>query len=280
MTSSTVVSGGPTVGRTTLPDMAAIPSVLCVHAHPDDEALFTGGILARSAAAGARTAVVTCTWNVGDERVAELRASLNILGAGEPRLLGYTDNALDEGIRFTSAPFDDAVGAVVAHIRQFRPDILVTYDAFGAYGHPDHIRAHQITVAAYEASSYPQLYPETGDPWQPAHLCFATFPRTAIEAKWETLFGVAAPPPGPGVPGIDDADVDLTIDVGPWFDTKWAAFSEHRSEIARGGGASQFAGLSDSDRRATLGTEWFVHHDRFGRLGRGVDPFLPAVDPS
>nr|WP_296766410.1 PIG-L family deacetylase [Rhodococcus sp. (in: high G+C Gram-positive bacteria)] len=252
-----------------------VPSVMCVHAHPDDEALFTGGILARSAAAGGRTAVVTCTWQEGDERIEELRKSLAILGAGEPRLLGYTDNAFADGVRFCDAPFDEAVGALVAHIRDFRPDILVTYDAFGSYGHPDHIHAHRITLAAFEAAGYDQLYPGTGSPWSPQHLCLATFPRTAIESKWKTLFGASAPDPGPGVPGVPDALVDLAIDVSPWFEDKWSAFSAHETEIVRGGGATQFAILSDVDRREMLGTEWFVHRTADNGRGSGKDPFLP-----
>lgn len=257
--------------------MASIPSVLCVHAHPDDEALFTGGILARSAAAGARTAVVTCTWSEGTVRVDELRRSLSILGAGEPRLLGYTDDAFADGVAFCAAPFDEAVGALVGHIRDFRPDIVVTYDGFGSYGHPDHVHAHRVTLAAVEASGYAQLYPDAGVPWQPEHLLFATFPRSAIEDSWNTLFGGPAPAPGPGVPGMDDADVDLAIDIRPWFDTKWEAFSQHESEIARGGSASQFAGLSEKDRRDLMGTEWFVHRRRSSG-DAAPDPFLPSTE--
>ncbi|AYJ49817.1 PIG-L family deacetylase [Rhodococcus sp. P1Y] len=249
--------------------MSSIPSVLCVHAHPDDEALFTGGILARSAELGARTAVVTCTWREGDERVDELKRSLAILGAGEPRLLGYTDNAFDGGVLFSTSPFDEAVGKLVGHIRDFRPDTVVTYDAFGSYGHPDHIHAHRITLAAFEAAGYAQLFPEAGEPWKPSHLCLATFPRSAIESTWDTLFGSPPPPPGPGVPGIPDAEVNLAVDVSSWYEPKWAAFSEHRTEIERGGGASQFASLSEVDRRAAIGTEWFVHR------GTDGDPFLP-----
>lgn len=255
--------------------MTAIPSVMCVHAHPDDEALFTGGILARSAQAGGRTSVVTCTWREGEVRVEELRRSLSVLGAGEPRLLGYTDNAFDGGVLFGTSPFDEAVGKVVAHIREFRPDVVVTYDAFGTYGHPDHIHAHRVTLAAFEASPFAQLFPEAGDPWQPSHLCQATIPRSAIEATWDILFGNSAPPPGPGIPGIPDEEVDLVIDVGQWYDKKWSAFAQHESEIARGGGATRIAKMSEEDRRGTLGTEWFLHRDHRGSSRLGEDPFLP-----
>ncbi|MCA2222037.1 PIG-L deacetylase family protein [Nonomuraea aurantiaca] len=98
------------------------PSLLCVHAHPDDEALWTGGTLARFADAGARTGVVTCTWTEGTRRVAELARSLDILGAGEPRLLGYADGnaglSAPGAARFVDAPLDEAVGRLVGHIRE------------------------------------------------------------------------------------------------------------------------------------------------------------------
>ncbi|WP_072801715.1 PIG-L family deacetylase [Rhodococcoides yunnanense] len=256
--------------------MTTIPSVLCVHAHPDDEALFTGGILARTAQAGGRTAVVTCTWRDGDPRVDELRESLTILGAGEPRLLGYTDNAFDDGVRFCSAPFDEAVGRLVGHIRDFRPDIVVTYDAFGSYGHPDHVHAHRTTLAAVEAAGYDQLFRDAGQPWSPRHLCLATFPRSAIEQHWLTLFGSPAPAPGTGIPGISDELVNLTVDVNAWYETKWAAFAAHRSELERGGGASRFAHMTDAQRRAMFGTEWYVHRELAGHSMPGVDPFLAS----
>lgn len=254
--------------------MTTIPSVMCVHAHPDDEALFTGGILARSADAGARTTVVTCTWREGDERVEELRRSLTALAAGEPRLMGYTDNAFDDGVRFCEAPFDETVDKLVGHIRDFRPDVVVTYDAFGSYGHPDHIHAHRVTLAAFEASAYPQLYPGAGDPWQPSHLCQVTFPRSAVETSWSSLFGDAVPEPGPGVPGLPDEKVNLEIDVSRWYDAKWSALTSHVSELARGGGVSQFADMEEPARRAVLGTEWFVHRSVHGVGEFGSDPFL------
>jgi N-acetyl-1-D-myo-inositol-2-amino-2-deoxy-alpha-D-glucopyranoside deacetylase len=240
--------------------MSPRPGLLCVHAHPDDEALFTGGILARYHDEGARTAVVTCTWREGTRRVAELRRSLGILGAGAPRLLGFGDAGMDQPERFVDAPFDVAVGRLVAHLREFRPEAVVTYDAFGTYGHPDHVHAHRVTLAAVEAAGYPQLYPEAGPPWRPAVLYQATFPRSAIGSAARAL-GAAEPQPGPGVPGVPDERIAVAVDVRDWLERKWSALLAHESEIERGAGAARFIALPERVREAMLGTEWFLRTD-------------------
>lgn len=241
--------------------MSMTPGVLCVHAHPDDESLFTGGTLARCRDAGIRTAVVTCTRREGDRRVDELRAALNILGAGEPRLMGYDDSGVEGDGWLCSAPFDQAVEKLVAHIRDFRPDGVITYDAFGTYGHPDHIYAHRLTLAAVAAAGFEQLYPNAGPVWRPSHLYFVTLKRSAVEQHWATLFAAKPPIPGPGVPGVPDELVDLSLDIRPWISTKWDAFLCHRTEIERGAGAAQFTFLTDEQRADLLGDEYFIHQE-------------------
>lgn len=232
---------------------------MCVHAHPDDESLFTGGILARCNDSGLRTAVVTCTRRDGDPRVDELRTALDILGAGEPRLLGYDDSGTGGSRWLCAAPFDEAVEQLVAHIREFRPDGVVTYDAFGTYGHPDHIHAHRLTLAAVAAAGFEQLYPNAGDPWHPSHLYMATLRRSAIARHWPILFSSKPPIPGPGVPGVPDNLIDLTVDVRPWLSTKWQALQAHRTEADRGAGAAHFAKLTANERAELLGEESFIH---------------------
>lgn len=233
-------------------------SILCVHAHPDDEALFTGGLLARAHASGARTAVVTCTWSEGSVRAEELRRSLEILGAGPPRLLEYLDAGFEGANRFLDAPFDEVVGRIVAEIRRFRPDIVATYDAFGTYGHPDHVLAHRATAVAVEAAAAPQLFPEAGAPWRTGQIYYATISRSAVETQWSRIFDAPPPEPGPGTPGMPDEMVDLTLDVSPWFDIKWAALAAHVTEAERGGGVTRFVGLPEDVRRDVFSTEWFV----------------------
>lgn len=157
-----------------------VPSLLAVFAHPDDESLSAGGVLARHAAAGARTAVVTATWGAGTPRAGELAEALRILGAGSPRMLGFADARVPRSApgcpRFCDAPLDEAVRGLVAHIREFRPDIMVTHDAYGGLpGHPDHVHTHRVTVLAAQAAGLGQLYPDTGTPGGRAPC---TWPRT------------------------------------------------------------------------------------------------------
>lgn len=114
---------------------SAWPSLLGVFAHPDDESLLAGGVLAQHAAAHARTAVVTMTWAPDSPRAPELADALRALGAGAPRMLGYGDarnpQAAPGRPRLVDSPLDEVVAALVQQIRSFRPDIVVTHDSLG-----------------------------------------------------------------------------------------------------------------------------------------------------
>src|SRR5690606_22306757 len=235
------------------------PSVLCVHAHPDDEAIWTGGTLARYADEGARTAVVTCTWAAGP-RMAELRTSLEILGAGEPRPLGYADARDPDSApgrpRFLDVPFDEAVGRVVEHIREFRPDVVLTYDGYGGSGHADHGHAHRVTPAAGEAAGDDPPRPGPGGPGRPGAADRAAGPRTALASRWAAVF--AAPPdPGQTLPGVSDEQITTHLDVGPWAERKWAAILAHETEVARGGSVTMLTSLPEQARAQLLGNEWY-----------------------
>ncbi|MFE1558584.1 PIG-L family deacetylase, partial [Streptomyces sp. NPDC058734] len=162
-----------------------LPSLLGVFAHPDDEALVAGGVLAQHSASGARTAVVTTTWAPGTPRAAELAGALAALGAGGPRMLGYADHRVPDSApgrpRLCDAPLDEVVGRLVGQLRGFRPRIVVTHDAYGQLtGHPDHRHTHRVTVLAVAAAGLEHLYPEAGAPWQPHALYAATHPHSAL----------------------------------------------------------------------------------------------------
>ncbi|MFD4951960.1 PIG-L deacetylase family protein [Streptomyces sp. NPDC058451] len=235
------------------------PSLLAVFAHPDDESLSAGGVLARHAAAGARTAVVTATWGAGTPRAAELAEALRILGAGSPRMLGFADARVPRSApgcpRFCDAPLDEAVRGLVAHIREFRPDIMVTHDAYGGLpGHPDHVHTHRVAVLAAQAAGLEQLYPDTGPPWGPRALYLATHPHSAVPALRDVIGARKARF------SVPDEHVTATVDVGPWMEQKIAAVLAHRSEVERGALPGVIARLSPDERKRLFATEWYIRH--------------------
>ncbi|NUS88968.1 MAG: hypothetical protein HOY75_41295 [Streptomyces sp.] len=236
-----------------------MPSLLGVFAHPDDESLLAGGVLAQHHAAGARTAVVTATWAPASRRTPELTDALHALGAGLPRLLGYNDARNHEAApgqpRLLDAPLDEAVSRLVAHIRDFRPDIVVGHDALGQLtGHPDHVRTHQITLLAVEAAGLAHLYPEVGPPWQPTALYAATHPESGVGLLGPVLEGV-----GKSILAVPDSYVTTSVDVAPWADMKWAAILAHRGEVARERSLPGIlARLPEADRNRIIQTEHFT----------------------
>jgi N-acetyl-1-D-myo-inositol-2-amino-2-deoxy-alpha-D-glucopyranoside deacetylase len=173
-------------------------TLLTVHAHPDDETISTGGVMARYLAEGLR--VVCLTSNLGEHgeivvpeldtpenhaRLAEIRrgeleAALQRLGGVELRLLGYQDSGMmgtpdnDDPAAFWQADVDEAIGRAVRIVREVRPDVIVGYNDFGGYGHPDHIRAAQVAKGAFEragdAAAYPEHLAEGLEPWTPRKL--------------------------------------------------------------------------------------------------------------
>ncbi|MFE0704897.1 PIG-L deacetylase family protein [Streptomyces sp. NPDC058872] len=236
-----------------------LPSLLAVFAHPDDESLLAGGVLAQHAAAGARTAVVTATWAPDSRRAPELADALTVLGAGTPRLLGYNDARNPEAApgrpRLVDAPLDEAVGHLVAHIRDFKPDVVIGHDAVGQLtGHPDHVRTHQITLLAVEAAGLAHLHPEAGPPWQPAALYAATHPESGVDLLGPLLEGVDK-----AVFAVPDSYVTTSVDVSPWADVKWRAILAHRGEVARERPLPGIlARLPEADRNQIIQTEHFT----------------------
>jgi len=248
-----------------------LPSLLAVFAHPDDESLSAGGVLARHAASGARTAVVTATWTEGTWRAAELAEALRILGAGKPRMLGYADAQVPEsapgGVRWCEAPLDEAVGRLVAHIREFRPEVVVTHDAYGGLsGHPDHVHTHRVTVLAVQAAGWGRLYPEAGAPWQPGALYLAAHPDSAARALGGVLLR-----PGRAMYSVPDEWITAAVDVSPWIEQKLDAVLAHRSEVERGALPGRLAALSPGERAGLMSTEWYVRHG-------AASPAAPLTD--
>ncbi|MFJ3307567.1 PIG-L deacetylase family protein [Streptomyces sp. NPDC086549] len=244
------------------------PSLLAVFAHPDDESLAAGGVLAQHAAANTRTAVVTTTWAPDSHRAAELADALGILGAGEPRMLGYADARIPESApgrpRLCDAPLDDVVERIVKHLREFRPQIVVTHDAYGGLtGHPDHVHTHRATTLAVHAAGLEHLYPEAGAPWHPSALYLATHPHSGVGELGSLLTQV-----GKSVLSVPDEQVAARVDVSPWLRTKWRAILAHRSEVRRRRPLPAILSRLPADtRQRILATEWYMRVDARPRPG-------------
>jgi N-acetyl-1-D-myo-inositol-2-amino-2-deoxy-alpha-D-glucopyranoside deacetylase len=238
-------------------------TLLAVHAHPDDECLGTGGILARYAAEGVRTILVTCTDgavgeisdaalatpdNLAAVRALELDASVAILGIARLVKLGYRDSGMagtadnDNPASFNQANLDEAIESVVQVIRTEHPQVVVTYDESGGYGHPDHIRAHRVAVAAFAAAGDALRYPSAGAAWAPAKLYYSVFARSAMHAFAERLraAGIETPfdgpaegdtPPSEPTFGVSDERVTTTVDVSAFVADKRAALASHATQM-------------------------------------------------
>lgn len=261
--------------------------LMAVHAHPDDEAIGTGGVLAHYGALGTRTIVVTCTRgecgeisdpdlatpeNLGEVRVAEQAAAADILGVSRTVFLGYRDSGMEgretnlDPTCFHQAPLDDAVRHLVGLIREERPDVIITYDAMGTYGHPDHIKAHQVTRAAFTVAGDWRAFPDAGQPWSPAKLYYGGPTRSTFERMRQALddAGIESPYGRGGGPDMrerivryatPDDVVTTVIDISPHADTKRAALLAHRTQF---GSQSIFARLPPEVTRALWATESYV----------------------
>ena len=180
--------------------MAETRCLMTVHAHPDDESSKGPCTVARYAADGTRTVLVCCTGGeegeilnasvvladgetLGARRAAELERACEIIGYSELVWLGYRDSGMPDSEAnarpeaFANAPFDEAVARLVSAIRQHRPGVVICYpDAQHEYPHPDHLRAHEIAFAAYDAAADPAFHPELGAVHEAAKLYYTVWP--------------------------------------------------------------------------------------------------------
>jgi N-acetyl-1-D-myo-inositol-2-amino-2-deoxy-alpha-D-glucopyranoside deacetylase len=234
--------------------------VLAVHAHPDDETITMGGTLAGLAERGVATAVICCTDGklativaadlpeettrprLAEIREAELRDACAILGVGEVHFLRYGDSGMageptnQSPDAFWSAPLDPAVRDLVSHIRRFRPHIVLTYDANGGYGHPDHIQTHRVTLLAVEAANS-KLYAECGERWAVAKLYYSAFPVSWARRIAEFARSAGMEPPF-GTENLEelpfltpDEEVTTRIDTSAQLDRFRGALRAHHSQI-------------------------------------------------
>ncbi|MCV7030505.1 N-acetyl-1-D-myo-inositol-2-amino-2-deoxy-alpha-D-glucopyranoside deacetylase [Mycobacterium sherrisii] len=295
--------------------MPETPRLLFVHAHPDDESLSNGATIAYYAARGAQVSVVTCTlgeegevigdrWaglavdhadQLGGYRVGELTAALRALGVEGPHYLGGAGRFRDSGMagteprqrsggrrRFIDADEHEAVGALVAIIREQRPHVVVTYDPNGGYGHPDHIHAHTITTAAVAAAAESIDYP--GRPWAVPKFYWTVLATDAFTVGWRALEPAdllpqwTIPPPEEFDFGYPDEKIDAVVAGTPEaLAAKVAALTAHATQVVVGPTRRALA-LSNDLALPILGDEHYVlvAGSAGARDGRGWETDLLA----
>jgi LmbE family N-acetylglucosaminyl deacetylase len=250
-------------------------TLMAVHAHPDDEASSTGGVLAAYSDQGVRTIVVTCTngefgdgqggikpgesghdtADVAQTRLAELREACKHLGVAELELLGYHDSGMPEWEyrnspdAFCNVPLDDVIARIGALIEKYRPQVVITYDPDGAYQHPDHVQAARAAIGAVHKTGIP------------AKLYLTAMRRS----EWRKIFD-ALREAGEEVPEweateeelrqIEESEARITteIDITGVLDRKRDALMSHASQI----NDSWFSKIPPDVVRSAFGREWFI----------------------
>jgi N-acetyl-1-D-myo-inositol-2-amino-2-deoxy-alpha-D-glucopyranoside deacetylase len=287
--------------------------LLLVHAHPDDETIGCGATMARYAAEGAQVTLLTCTLGelgeilvpeleglaadradqLGGYRIAELARAMEALDVRDHRFLGGAGRWRDSGMMGTpgnddprsfwrcasdSEAFDEAVAHAVDVIREVRPQVLVTYDENGGYGHPDHIMAHRVAMAAAERAAESA---GDGEPWRVEKIYWTAVPRSALQAGIDalkaageaTFFDVEDASELPF--GNDDAEITTVIDGRAFAAAKDAAMRAHATQISVDG---PFFALSNNIGLEIMAVEHYrlVHGEPAGARdadGRETDLF-------
>jgi LmbE family N-acetylglucosaminyl deacetylase len=256
---------------------------MAVHAHPDDEVISTGGVLARYGAEGVLTVVVTCTDGsqgfgpggvlpgeaghdldaVAATRRRELDRSCSLLGVSHVELLGYRDSGMAGWAgnaspdAFCNAPLEEAAAALVSLIEHYEPQVVVTYAANGGYGHPDHVQTHRVAMAALDRTELP------------SKVYFTARSASSSQRMAELRERLQLPPrrrpegsgSGEAPAGIPDTVVTTVIDTGPAVVRKRAALEAHASQLAD----TVWVKISEEEFADLFGQESFVRsRDRTG----------------
>jgi LmbE family N-acetylglucosaminyl deacetylase len=230
--------------------------LLGVFAHPDDEGVMSGAVL-RYGASGIETGLVYATRgevgeisdpalatpeNLGQVREQEMQAAADVLSVRHLWFLDYRDSGMagtadnTNARSFVQQREADVIGKLVAIIREFRPQVMVTFDESGGYGHPDHIAIYRYTTAAYHAAADDALYPELGPAHAVSKLYYGSFPRSVVKtmAEWlgtqmdedtSILRGT-----DPDTLGLPDDQIDVRLDVRQWRETKDRSWAMHRTQ--------------------------------------------------
>ena len=265
--------------------------LLLVHAHPDDETIGNGATMAKYVAEGVQVTLVTCTLGeegevlvpelahlaadqddqLGQHRVGELATAMEALGVRDHRFLGGAGRYRDSGMMglptndrpdaFWQADVEKAAAHLVQVIREVRPQVLVTYDENGGYGHPDHIQAHRVAMRAAELAADPGYAPDGGEPWEIAKIYWNAVPESWLregmrrmrDAGDDTFFD-GADPDGDLPLATPDDQVTTAVDARSHVDAKLAAMRAHPTQITVDG---PFFALSNNLGNEVWGIEFY-----------------------
>lgn len=255
-------------------------TLLAVHAHPDDEAIGTGGILRKYSNQGIRTILVLATkgeageidgripmgeekTRIVDLRLKELQRSSRILGIHGLHFMGFRDsgmagtpeNKLPSAL--ATADPEEATKRLVRIIRKERPQVITTYNENGTYGHPDHIAVNQITVYAFEAASRSDRYPDLAlPPWQPSKLYYQAIPLSRIRKMAQIMKNRAGQlGVDPESMGTADEAITTWVDIRDFLPEKFAAIRCHKSQVGENSFFNQF---TEIQREELFGFECFI----------------------
>ena len=243
-------------------------TLVTFHAHPDDESIATGGVIARAVAEGHRAVLVLATRgevgevaegflqpgeDLGPRRPEETLGSAEILGVNRVAFLGYRDSGIDgtatndDPAAFCNADLEEAAARLAAILADERADVLTVYDDHGGYGHPDHIQVHRVGHRAAELAATPELFEATMN-----RDYIRTMMESAIDALPESM---ERPDVDLSEFGTPDGQITTGIDVRDYTDLKRSAMAAHASQI---GEHSFFLQLPAEAFREAFGWEWFI----------------------
>jgi LmbE family N-acetylglucosaminyl deacetylase len=252
--------------------------MLVFFAHPDDEAFSCGGVMALNRQRGIHTTLVCATKGEAGEisspeladaptlglvREQELREAARHMGVDDLYFLGYRDSGMagtpenQHPQAYTNASAAAVVPRLVRFIRSIRPQVIITFDPTGGYGHPDHIAIHHHTIAAFHAAADPAYAPELGEPWQTQRIFYPAFRPEMFEALVEQLIAQGIEPPSWGEGGEIDVTIQPThacIDIKTVKSSKWAGLNAHRTQF---GANHPFLQVPEEFVLNLLNDEWF-----------------------
>jgi N-acetyl-1-D-myo-inositol-2-amino-2-deoxy-alpha-D-glucopyranoside deacetylase len=273
--------------------------LLLVHAHPDDEVIGQGATMARYAAEGRGVTLVTCTAGemgeilvpelehlaadkedkLGEHRRTEIADAMTALGITDHRWLGGFQTYRDSGMKwhedgyaiaaddthanaFSLADLTEAADHLVAVIREVQPQVLVTYDPFGGYGHPDHIQAHRVAMYAAQLAAVPSYRLDLGEPWEIAKIYWGAMSESrmrsglrSLREAGDTTSFEGMDPDGPLPPFVTaDENLAAVVDGNAFLEQKMQAFRSYPTQVALDG---PFFALSNNKGNEMWGDEYF-----------------------